>query len=81
MAIGPVKKHFVFEPDEYTDKKNQLVLPGVVDIHGDAFERCVAPRSGSTFPVVSALLENDTATQERRDRIVRNARDGLGQRR
>ncbi|MCP5025088.1 MAG: alpha-D-ribose 1-methylphosphonate 5-triphosphate diphosphatase [Actinomycetia bacterium] len=38
---------------------DQLVLPGIIDIHGDAFERCVAPRPGSMFPVVSALLEND----------------------
>lgn len=28
VVVGPVKKTFVFRPDEYTGKKNQLVIPG-----------------------------------------------------
>ena len=28
VEVGPVKKTFVFLPDEYTGKKNQLVIPG-----------------------------------------------------
>ena len=28
VAVGPVEKTFVFEPDEYTGKKNQLVILG-----------------------------------------------------
>lgn len=28
VAVGPVKKTFVFSPDEYTGRKNQLVIPG-----------------------------------------------------
>jgi uncharacterized protein YfaS (alpha-2-macroglobulin family) len=28
VEVGPVKKQFVFLPDEYSGKKNQLVIPG-----------------------------------------------------
>jgi uncharacterized protein YfaS (alpha-2-macroglobulin family) len=28
VTVGPVAQTFVFEPDEYTGKKNQLVIPG-----------------------------------------------------
>jgi len=28
VTIGDLKKSFVFEPDEYTGKKNQIVIPG-----------------------------------------------------
>ncbi len=36
-----------------------LMLPGIVDIHGDAFERAIAPRPGSHFPFKMGILEND----------------------
>jgi alpha-D-ribose 1-methylphosphonate 5-triphosphate diphosphatase len=36
-----------------------LVLPGIVDIHGDAFERQMMPRSGVDFPVDVALIDSD----------------------
>ncbi|MEM8778126.1 MAG: alpha-D-ribose 1-methylphosphonate 5-triphosphate diphosphatase [Cyanobacteria bacterium P01_G01_bin.49] len=36
-----------------------LMLPGIVDIHGDAFERAIAPRPGAHFPFKMAILEND----------------------
>ncbi len=35
------------------------LLPGIVDIHGDAFERALCPRSGVNLPVAMALQEND----------------------
>lgn len=38
-----------------------LLLPGIVDIHGDAFERALSPRQGVTFPLPLALRENDAA--------------------
>jgi uncharacterized protein YfaS (alpha-2-macroglobulin family) len=28
VTVGPVRKEYVFEPDEFTGKKNQLVIPG-----------------------------------------------------
>ncbi len=36
-----------------------LALPGIVDLHGDAFERQLMPRPGVHFPPVAALLETD----------------------
>lgn len=39
--------------------KDLFVLPGIVDIHGDAFERQVMPRPGVAFPIDIALLESD----------------------
>jgi alpha-D-ribose 1-methylphosphonate 5-triphosphate diphosphatase len=41
------------------DARGLLVLPGIVDMHGDAFERQVMPRPGVGFPVDLALLESD----------------------
>lgn len=36
-----------------------LALPGIVDLHGDAFEHLLMPRSGVAFPVAVALAEVD----------------------
>ena len=33
------------------DASGLLVLPGIVDIHGDAFERQIQPRPGVNFPM------------------------------
>jgi alpha-D-ribose 1-methylphosphonate 5-triphosphate diphosphatase len=41
------------------DADNALVLPGMIDLHGDAFERQVLPRPGVHFPTDLALLETD----------------------
>src|SRR5262245_17923353 len=41
------------------DAGGLLVLPGIVDLHGDAFERQVMPRPGVHFPIDAALLDND----------------------
>src|ERR1700738_678618 len=41
------------------DADGLLVLPGIVDIHGDAFERQMMPRPGVGFPVDIALLDSD----------------------
>lgn len=38
---------------------DHLVLPGIVDLHGDAFERQIMPRPGVVFPVGLALLDTD----------------------
>ena len=43
------------------DASGLLVLPGIVDIHGDAFERQVQPRPGVDFPAALAL--HDTEAQ------------------
>ncbi|MBV9782792.1 MAG: alpha-D-ribose 1-methylphosphonate 5-triphosphate diphosphatase, partial [Acidisphaera sp.] len=41
------------------DARGLLVLPGIVDIHGDAFERQVQPRPGVDFPVDIALRDTE----------------------
>jgi alpha-D-ribose 1-methylphosphonate 5-triphosphate diphosphatase len=46
------------QPAEF-DAGDLLVLPGIVDLHGDAFERAVMPRPGVTFPYDGALLDVD----------------------
>lgn len=35
------------------------LLPGIIDLHGDAFERNISPRPGVYFDVETALLETD----------------------
>jgi alpha-D-ribose 1-methylphosphonate 5-triphosphate diphosphatase len=41
------------------DAGDLLVLPGIVDIHGDAFERQMMPRPGVDFPLDVALTDSD----------------------
>lgn len=41
------------------DARGLLVLPGIVDIHGDAFERQLMPRPGVAFPPEVALRDTD----------------------
>jgi alpha-D-ribose 1-methylphosphonate 5-triphosphate diphosphatase len=42
------------------DASGLLVLPGIVDLHGDAFERQLQPRPGVDFPVDLALLDTES---------------------
>lgn len=41
------------------DAENLIVLPGIVDIHGDAFERQMMPRPGVNFSPDLALIDTD----------------------
>ena len=41
------------------DANGLIVLPGIVDIHGDAFERQMMPRPGVGFDLDIALLDSD----------------------
>ncbi len=41
------------------DLRGALLLPAIVDIHGDAFERQLQPRPGVNFPVDLALAETE----------------------
>jgi alpha-D-ribose 1-methylphosphonate 5-triphosphate diphosphatase len=41
------------------DGRGLLVLPGIVDIHGDAFERQMLPRPGVDFPIDVAMRDTD----------------------
>lgn len=42
------------------DASGLLVLPGIVDLHGDAFERQIQPRPGVDFPVDIALRDTES---------------------
>lgn len=41
------------------DARGLKMLAGIVDVHGDAFERAISPRPGRSFPLPMALVEND----------------------
>ena len=41
------------------DLTGYLIMPGIIDLHGDAFERQIAPRPGAAFPLDRALLATD----------------------
>ncbi|MEQ8896145.1 MAG: alpha-D-ribose 1-methylphosphonate 5-triphosphate diphosphatase [Roseovarius sp.] len=41
------------------DLSGFLILPGIVDLHGDAFERHLRPRPSAPFPAEQALLSTD----------------------
>jgi alpha-D-ribose 1-methylphosphonate 5-triphosphate diphosphatase len=41
------------------DAQGLLVLPGIVDLHGDAFERQMMPRANVDFPIDVALADSD----------------------
>jgi len=43
----------------WLDASDCLVLPGIVDFHGDAFERQIMPRPGVRFPLDLALMDTD----------------------
>lgn len=45
--------------DQILDAEGLLLLPGIVDIHGDAFEKQLMPRPQVFFPFETALLETD----------------------
>ena len=41
------------------DARDLLVMPGIIDLHGDAFERQMMPRPGVYLPLDVALLDSD----------------------
>lgn len=41
------------------DASGLLVLPGIIDLHGDAFERQMMSRPGVDFPIDVALVDSD----------------------
>jgi alpha-D-ribose 1-methylphosphonate 5-triphosphate diphosphatase len=43
----------------HIDASGLLVLSGIVDLHGDAFERQMMPRPGVDFPTDVALIDSD----------------------
>ena len=41
------------------DLRGYLILPGIIDLHGDAFERHIAPRPSAPFPAATGLAATD----------------------
>jgi alpha-D-ribose 1-methylphosphonate 5-triphosphate diphosphatase len=41
------------------DLSGYLVLPGIIDLHGDGFERHMAPRPSAPFPMQAGLASTD----------------------
>jgi alpha-D-ribose 1-methylphosphonate 5-triphosphate diphosphatase len=41
------------------NSRGLIALPGIVDMHGDAFERQMMPRPGVDFPIDIALIDSD----------------------
>ncbi len=41
------------------DLTGYLILPGIIDLHGDAFERHIAPRPSAPFPIATGLHATD----------------------
>ena len=56
-AIEPASGNGV--ASDVVDATGLLVLPGIVDLHGDAFERQIMPRPGVRFPLDVALVDTD----------------------
>jgi alpha-D-ribose 1-methylphosphonate 5-triphosphate diphosphatase len=46
-------------PFPTVDLTGYYVLPGIIDLHGDAFERHIAPRPSAPFPLATGLLNTD----------------------
>ncbi|MBT00837.1 MAG: alpha-D-ribose 1-methylphosphonate 5-triphosphate diphosphatase [Oceanospirillaceae bacterium] len=51
--------HLIDSQVDTPDSSLPYLLPGMIDSHGDAFEREISPRSGSVFPLDLALATND----------------------
>lgn len=46
-------------PHPEVDLSGYLILPGMVDLHGDGFERHMAPRPSAPFPMAAGLASFD----------------------
>jgi alpha-D-ribose 1-methylphosphonate 5-triphosphate diphosphatase len=61
----PISDGIIQSPDDaptaplQIDATGLLALPGVIDIHGDAFERSIMPRPGVSFALATALQDVD----------------------
>jgi alpha-D-ribose 1-methylphosphonate 5-triphosphate diphosphatase len=58
-SIGPAKCLPAPRPHYCFDASGLLVLPGMIDIHGDAFERQIQPRPETVFAYDIALSDTD----------------------
>ena len=50
---------FTKGPHPAVDLSGYYILPGIIDLHGDAFERHIAPRPSAPFPIATGLRMTD----------------------
>lgn len=58
-AVGLAGGRLVDDAAPEVDLRGFLVLPGIIDLHGDGFERQIFPRPTAPFPVLSGLAATD----------------------
>lgn len=58
-AVGLVEGRLVDAALPEIDLRGYYVLPGIIDLHGDGFERQMFPRPTAPFPIGSALAATD----------------------
>ncbi|HEY1723112.1 MAG TPA: alpha-D-ribose 1-methylphosphonate 5-triphosphate diphosphatase [Magnetospirillaceae bacterium] len=59
IADGHIDEANGLSAGRVIDAQGLLLLPGIVDLHGDAFERQIMPRPGVHFPIDLALIDTD----------------------
>ncbi|MFT5073884.1 MAG: alpha-D-ribose 1-methylphosphonate 5-triphosphate diphosphatase [Patiriisocius sp.] len=50
-----------YSSSQIIDGTGCYIVPGIIDLHGDAFERDITPRAGTQFPLDLALAANDAS--------------------
>lgn len=58
-SIGLAEGKITRGPLPEVDLGGFLVLPGIIDLHGDSFERHMAPRPSAPFPMAAGLASFD----------------------
>jgi alpha-D-ribose 1-methylphosphonate 5-triphosphate diphosphatase len=58
-SVAIANGHIAKGPFPAVDLSGYLVLPGIIDLHGDAFERHIAPRPSAPFPLEIGLRATD----------------------
>ncbi len=52
-SIGLAEGRITRGPLPEVDLSGFLILPGIIDLHGDGFERHMAPRPSAPFPLAA----------------------------
>ncbi|GLS86610.1 alpha-D-ribose 1-methylphosphonate 5-triphosphate diphosphatase [Cypionkella aquatica] len=58
-SIGLAEGRITRGPLPEVDLSGFLILPGIIDLHGDGFERHMAPRPSAPFPLAAGLASFD----------------------
>jgi alpha-D-ribose 1-methylphosphonate 5-triphosphate diphosphatase len=64
LLSNGVIQSFDTEPEHechMIDGRGHYLLPGIIDVHGDAFERHITPRAGTELPLDLAIAANDNS--------------------